>query len=299
MFMSERTVKANGIEIWTEAFGDPQDPPILLIMGAGAQGVLWPEDFCQRLVDGGRRVIRYDHRDTGQSTCFDFASQPYTLSDLARDAVGILDAYGIRRVHAVGASMGGMVGQILAIEHADRLLSLTSIMSTPGGGALASTVLGEGETAPSLPPPEPEFVAALQALLLNPPQTREERIARRLEVFRLTAGSLTPFDGDRLRPMLEREYDRTRNYEARNNHTLAVAREPDRRRALAGVSIPTLVIHGTEDPICPHAHGVATAEAIPGARLISIEKMGHELPPAAWPRIAEAILEHTAGSPAR
>ena len=297
--MAERLVKANGIDVWTEAFGDPGDPPVLLIMGAGAQGLLWPDGFCERLVVGHRYVIRYDHRDTGQSSFFDFTNEPYSLSDLARDAVGILDAYGLRRAHVVGASMGGMIGQILAIEHAQRILSLVSIMSTPGGGELASTVV-EGETpASSLPSPSPEFIAKLKSLLQNPPKTREERIERRLHIFRITAGSLAPFEENRLRELMEREHDRARNYLAKENHRLAVAAEPDRRPALAGVHLPVLVIHGTEDPICPYEHGVATAGAIPGAGLMPIEKMGHELPSAVWPRIADAILEHTATAATR
>ena len=124
-------VRANGIEIWAEDFGEPRNPAVLLVMGAGGQGILWPDEFCAALVAAGHYVIRYDNRDTGQSTCVEFAKAPYTLSDMARDAVGVLDAFGVERAHVMGASMGGMICQTLAIEHAGRLRSMTSIMSSP------------------------------------------------------------------------------------------------------------------------------------------------------------------------
>lgn len=290
--MSERKVKANGIEIWTEDFGLPGDPPILLVMGASAQGIFWDERFCQQLVAGPRHVIRYDNRDTGQSTCFDFEKDPYTLSDLAADAVGVLDAYGLDSAHLVGASMGGMIGQAVAIEYPSRIRTLTSIMSTPAGGAVAASTQGE-QVETDLPPPRPEVIEAGMEAVANPPKTREERIEARLKLFKLLSGTLQEYDEERGRQLFTREYDRARNYEAANNHTLAISSAPDRREALRTVSVPTLVIHGTEDPILPYEHGVATAEAIPGAELLTIEKMGHDLPESAWPRVVEAILRHT------
>lgn len=136
--MTERIIEANGITIWTESFGDPTDAPLLLIMGATAQGIYWPDDFCQALVEQSRFVIRYDNRDTGQSTCFDFATNPYTLDDLAADAIAVLDAYGIEQADIAGASMGGMITQTLMIQAPERVRSATLIMSSPlsGGGAM-------------------------------------------------------------------------------------------------------------------------------------------------------------------
>src|SRR2546423_177171 len=140
--MSERVVEANGIEIWTEDFGEPADPTVLLIMGASAQGIMWPEELCERLVEGGRHVIRYDNRDTGQSTCADFSQKTYTVKDMADDAVGVLDAYGVDRADVVGASMGGMIAQTVALEHPERVRSLTSIMSTPLAGSIILAIQG-------------------------------------------------------------------------------------------------------------------------------------------------------------
>ena len=290
--MAERIVKANGIEIWTEDFGDPSDPAVLLVMGASAQGIFWPDEFCDQIVAAGRYVIRFDNRDVGQSTCFDFATDPYTLPDMARDAVGVLDAYGIECAHVVGASMGGMICQTLAIEHPERVISFTSIMSSPGGGAVAQAIQG-GEAEAALPAPTQEVIEAAMASQLNPPTSREARIEQRLHLFRILSGSLAPYDEAEHRALFEHEHDRARNWDAQNNHGLAVAASSDRRAALSSVKAPALVIHGTEDPILPYEHGVATANAIPGCKLLTIEKMGHDMPEVAWPQIIGAIVEHT------
>jgi pimeloyl-ACP methyl ester carboxylesterase len=275
--MPERIVQANGIEIWTEALGNPADPPILLIMGSGGQGIHWEDGFCRLLVDGGRYVIRYDQRDTGQSAFFDFDKSPYTVSDLAADAIGLMDAYGFESSHVVGQSLGGMVAQAIAIEHPGRMRTLTSIMSTPGVPKRPATSHEEraSEAAP------------------GPPPTREEWIERRVEVTGRMSGSLVPYDEARRRALAVREAERVRNFDSNNNHGRAMAISPDRLVALGEVRVPTLVIHGTGDPAIPHSEGVATANAIPGAKLLTIEKLGHELPKAVWPEITEAILRHT------
>ena len=291
--MTERVVQANGIDIWTETFGDAANPTILLVMGATAQGILWPEEFCELLVRGGRHVIRYDNRDTGQSTTFDFAANPYTIADLARDAVGVLDAYGVDAAHAVGASMGGMIVQTLAIEHPTRVRTITSIMSSPGGAAVASGIAGDAEPV-ALPGPEPKVIEAMAAMMTNPPSTREERIAAGVAMSKALSGPLDPRSDDELREFEARVLDRATNPDAARNHGLAVMASPDRSAALADVTTPTLVIHGTADPILPFPHGEATAKAIPGATLLTIDGMGHDLPRAAWPTIVDAILEHTA-----
>ncbi len=294
--MAERTIQGNGIEIWTEDFGNTEHPPILLVMGASAQGILWTDDFIQPLVNSGRYVIRYDNRDTGQTTCFDFENQPYTLGDMARDAVAVLDAYGLRAAHLIGASMGGMIGQTVAIDHPDRILTLTSIMSTPGGSSVADAIGGTAPAGETLPGPSAELMEVVLKQQADPPQTREERIASKVELFRHLTGSLGPFDEPTYQELFEREYARARDWDAQNNHGLAIAASPDRRDALAGVTTPTLVIHGTEDPILPYEHGVATAKAIPGAELLSIAGMGHDLPAPALERITSAILRHTAAA---
>ena len=288
--MTERFIQSNRIEIWTEDFGEAGHPPILLIAGATAQGLMWRTAFCQQLADHNRYIIRYDHRDTGLSTCFDFAETPYTFADLADDAVGVLDAYNIAKAHIVGLSMGGMIGQTIAIEHPDRICSLVSICSSPGQNNKDAESTG---FAP-LPSPTSKYIALINDWRRSPPQTRQEHIDLRVRVFRTLAGSLVPFDEAGERQFCEQEYDRALNYVARTNHGLAAGASPDRRAALMKVATPTLVIHGTEDPVLPYAHGVATAEVIPNAKLMTIEGLGHELPAAIWPAVIEAIVSHTA-----
>ena len=291
--MTERVVTANGIRIWTEDFGREGDPSILLVMGASAQGIMWPDEFCEALATGGRHVIRYDNRDTGRSTCFDFAEQPYTLNDMAADAVGVLDAYGIGAAHVVGASMGGMIAQTVAINHPERVLTLTSIMSTPGGAAVARATQGEA-VDDALPGPDPKVIEALAGQLTNPPTTREERIEASVRLWRALTGTASDFDEAAVRAREAVVLDRATNIDAAMNHGLAIAASPDRDDALASVTAPTLVIHGTADPILPFPHGEATAKAVPGAQLMPLDGVGHDLPTRLLPTIAAAIISHTA-----
>ena len=245
-------------------------------MGAGAQGIRWPQELVDGLVDAGRHVIRYDNRDTGQSTCFDFATHPYTLDDLALDAVGVLDGYSIAAAHVVGASMGGMIVQTLMLKHRPRVRSATIIMSSPisgGGGDTTEFAMND------LPGPSEDVMARLM-VPSDPGDTPEAQIERRLGVYRLLKGSAEPFDAALQREVTRREVDRARDFSAANNHAVAVARSTprDRRPLLRSVEVPTLVVHGTEDPILPYAHGVSRAETIPGAELLTLERAGHDLP---------------------
>jgi pimeloyl-ACP methyl ester carboxylesterase len=288
--MADRMVKANGIEIWTEDFGSSTDPTILLIMGAAAQGIVWPDELCQALAAEHRHVIRYDNRDTGQSTLFDFSAEPYTVSDMAADAVGVLDAYSLRAAHVVGASMGGMIAQTIALEHPDRLLTLTSIMSTPLGRSLMAGMAGDGSGG--LPGPSQAVRTALAAMA-EPPTDDEQRVDRAVVLWRALSGTLDPFDERAVRAREKRILARARNIDAVLNHQLAMASSPDRTDRLGTITVPTLVIHGTADPILPFDHGEATAKAIPGAKLISVAGMGHELPPSSVPDIVDALVDHT------
>jgi pimeloyl-ACP methyl ester carboxylesterase len=291
--MPVQVVKANGIEVWCEDFGNPRDPALLLVMGAGGQAIHWPDDFCEALAARGRYVIRYDNRDTGQSTCFDFAACPYTLHDMALDAVGVLDAFGIERAHVVGASMGGMIAQTLAIEHPQRLLTITSVMSSPlARSATEGIFTGRGG---ALPGADPKVVELVLSQAAKPPRTPEERVAAAIAMWSVLAGTGEPFDEAEARAREERVFARAKSPDAANNHGLAIGASPDRTEALRGVATPTLVIHGADDPILPLAHGRATADAIPGARLLVIEGMGHDVPRGVRKRVADAIVEHTAG----
>lgn len=295
--MAERRVKSNGIELWSESFGRPEDPPLLLVMGASAQGLGWPEEFIDLLVAGGRYVIRYDHRDTGQSTCFDFQKNPYTLADLTADAVGVLDAYGIAKAHLVGASMGGLICQLMSIHYPERVLTLTSMLSTPlrtdVQESFLQALMGQAPTG-ALPPPAPRAIELYRALAVaSPPSNRQEAIDVQVKILRVVSGSGTPFDEQEYRRRVERMFDRARDINAAMNHGLVPSPTREQAEALGRVRVPALIIHGTDDPMFPPEHGVAAAKAIPGARLLMLEGLGHELPRPLHGEFARAILEHT------
>ena len=292
--MTERMVEANDIDIWTEDFGDPSHTPLLLIMGATASGIYWHEDFVQRLVERNRYVIRYDNRDTGQSTCFNFDQTPYTLDDMARDAVGVLDAYDIPSADVAGASMGGMIVQALALQHRSRINSATIIMSSPLSGGGEQPEL----SADDLPGPDPDWMARSMAIQMNPEETREARIEQRVQLFEMLTGNAEEFDTERQRSIATREADRANNFDAMNNHALAIgiSSPMDRRSGLSQIDVPALVIHGTEDPILPYAHGVSLAETIPGAKLLTLDRAGHEMPDMYVDEIVDSMIQISGAS---
>ena len=282
---------ANGIHIEYETFGDPTARPLLLIGGLADQLIHWDDDLCRDLSRRGHYVIRFDNRDAGLSTKFDQAgvanlgaltgreksSPPYTLDDMADDAVSLLDALGVRKAHICGASMGGMIAQTVAIRHPSRVLSLISIYSTTGNR--------------DLPPPKPEM---MKLLIAPAPPEREAYIEHMVALFKAMAGPGFAFDKAWTRRITARAYDRCFSPEGTGRQILAIMTQADRKKALASVTVPTLVIHGTDDPVVPVEAGIDTAEAIPGAHLMLIEGMGHDLPHGgAWPRIVEAIAAHT------
>jgi pimeloyl-ACP methyl ester carboxylesterase len=294
--MAERQVQSNGIELWTESFGEPGNPPLLLVMGASAQGILWPEELIDLLVAGGRYVIRYDHRDTGQSTCIDFQKNPYTLADMAEDALGVLDAYGLAAAHLVGASLGGMICQLVSILHPERVLSLTVMMSTPLRTRVVETFQQSFQgkaTVEALPPPAPRAIEVFMAGASNPPANRQQAIDFQVKMARALSGSVAPFDEQECRRVVERVFDRARDPAASANHGFVPSPTREQAEALERLRVPTLVIHGTDDPMFPPAHGVAAAERIPGARLLMLEGMGHDLPRPLFGEIARALLIHT------
>lgn len=290
------TVNANGIQIEYDNFGNPSCPPLLLIMGLGGQLIHWEEDFCRQLADKGLFIIRYDNRDAGLSTKFEAAGlpdmaellsarlqgrsieTPYTLEDMAADAAGLLDALNIKKAHICGSSMGGMIAQTLAIRHPARLLSLISIYSTTGD--------------PDLPPLQP---AALEALMTPPPADRQGYIEFNVKTMQAIAGSGFPYDAQFIRDISARAYDRAFYPPGVGRQMMAVMTQENRKPALASVTVPTLVIHGTADPLVPAAHGRDTANAIPGAQLLLVDGLGHELPriKEPWPQIIDAIAAHT------
>jgi pimeloyl-ACP methyl ester carboxylesterase len=279
--------QANGIEIEYEPFGDPRDAALLLIMGLGAQMLSWHDELCEMLAGAGFHVIRFDNRDSGLSTWMEEAGPPdmaaalagdvrpaYQLDDMASDAVGLLGALGIERAHIVGASMGGYIAQLVAINHPERAISLTSIMSGPGW---AESV-----------PPQPEGAAVL---MVRPARTRDERIAQALEIRRALIGPADPFDEAEEQARAERAIDRAYYPIGTGRQMLAVLASHARLEQLGKIRIPTLVIHGVSDVLVPVENGRLVAAAVPGARRLEVEGMGHDLPRRVWPQLVDAIAE--------
>ena len=290
------TIEVNDIEICYESFGPDDAPPLLLVMGLGAQMTLWSPGFVSELLELGFRVIRFDNRDVGLSTKSEGAppdvmalyaqslagqpvEAPYTLSTMAADAMGLLDALDIPAAHVVGASMGGMIAQVMAIEHPARVLSLTSIMSTTGA-------IDVGQ-------PDPQ---AIGALLTPPPADREGAIAATVTTSRIIAGSL--FDEDDARARATEAYDRCFNPSGPAFQIAAIAATGDRTERLRAVAVPTLIIHGREDSLVALSGGEATARAVPGADLLVLGRMGHDLPEVYLPQIADAIYGTALRNPA-
>jgi pimeloyl-ACP methyl ester carboxylesterase len=265
-------VRAGDVDLCADAFGEPGDPPMLLVMGMGFQLVHWPEELCRRLATEGFHVVRFDNRDAGEST--HLPGHRYTLEDMADDAAGLLDGLGLGSAHVVGASMGGMVAQVMAVRHPSRVRSLASLMSTTGRR-------GVGRTS----------VRVFRHLLARPPRTPQEAVDRRVRVFASIGSPGFEQDLDELRrvTVLALERDPDARGGRRRQHR-AVRAAGDRTAALAGVTVPTVVIHGTADRMCHPSGGRATATAVPGARLELVEGMGHDLPPGVWPRLVEAIV---------
>jgi pimeloyl-ACP methyl ester carboxylesterase len=276
-----RMVLANGVELCVQTFGDPASPAILLIGGAASSMDWWEDEFCVRLASAPRFVIRYDLRDTGQSVSYEPGAPPYSGPDLVTDAVGVLDALRVARAHVVGISMGGGIAQHIALDHADRVASLTLISTSPGGPDLPP-MSDELKTQFQEPPPEPDW------------SDRQAVVNYMVEDLRPYAGTL-PFDEEEMRALVERIVDRTVNIaSSMKNHWLLEGGEPVRPR-LGEIRAPTLVLHGTKDPLFPYGHAEALAAEIPGARLLPLEGVGHEMPPRpVWDQVVSAILDHTA-----
>lgn len=286
-----RATLSTGIELEYETFGSADDPAVLLVMGFTAQMIVWDDGFCQALADGGRHVIRFDNRDCGLSTKIDDAQVdiaavmsaalsrselpgvPYTLSDMGLDAIGLLDHLGIDRAHVVGASMGGMIVQTMAIEYPDRLFSVTSIMSTVG---------------------DPEYGAAapdaLAVLLAPPPPTRHEIIARSTDIA--VWASKRYFDRERVTDLAARTFDRSFYPQGAPRQLAAIYASGDRTELLPSVTTPMLVIHGLDDTLITPSGGRRTAELVPGAHLLEIADMGHDMPQPLWPLLVSAIIGH-------
>lgn len=281
---------ANGIEICHEEFGDTSHPAILLVNGYTSQMISWDERFCEMLASHGFRVIRFDNRDVGLTSktqgplpdlrppaqpggLFQLEGDPpYMLRDMAADGIGLLDVLGIERAHVVGMSMGGMIVQNMAIHFPQRVLSITSIMSTTGSPEV-------GRSTPE----------AIEGLLAVAPSERDANIEHGVKVTKIISGPL--WEESRARQRVARAYDRAYYPAGASFQMAAVVADGDRTQALAKISCPTLVIHGRVDPLITLSGGEATAAAIPGAELLVLDEMGHDLPPKLWPDITGAIAK--------
>jgi pimeloyl-ACP methyl ester carboxylesterase len=289
--MAETFCRVGDIELCYEEFGDPGDAALLLIMGLGTQMLGWDEQFCRELAGRGFHVIRYDNRDIGHSTILDSYPAPtlgqllrrdrraasYTLAEMAADGVGLLDHLGIERAHLVGASMGGMIAQTIAARRPEHVLSLTSIMASTG-----SRVSGQ----PAL--------RTYHRFLRPMPSDRAHYIDQAADLFRWIGSPGFDRDEAALRDLLGRMYDRGHNAAATGRQLAAILASGNRTEELRRITAPTLVIHGTKDRLVAPSGGRATARAIPGARLLMIDGMGHDLPRGAWPEMLDAIVENAA-----
>lgn len=280
----------SGLELAYEEQGD--GPPVVMIMGLGAQLVLWPQELVDAIAGAGFRAVRFDNRDIGQSAWFDHlgvpnnakllarrlaglsVEAPYTLSAMASDTVGLLDALGITRAHLVGASLGGMIAQTIAIEHPERVVSLTSIMSSAGNLAAFAV-----------------HPRALKQMLGKPPRNREEYVDRIVTLFRGHAGT-HPYDAARMAELAGQQYDRGYHPQGFARQFAAILASGSRVERLKAVTAPTLVLHGTHDPLVPISAGRLVAASVPGATFLPIEGMGHELPRPIWPQLTAAVTEH-------
>jgi pimeloyl-ACP methyl ester carboxylesterase len=290
--MSEKLCDiGGGITLCYETFGDPGDPAALLIMGLGTQMVSWQDDFCEQLAAHGLYVVRFDNRDIGRSTHLQgpppsllqllrySVSARYTLADMAQDAVGLMDDLAIDRAHVIGASMGGMIAQTLAARHPARVRSLVSMMSSTGGRWVGRPAL-----------------SSYAIFLRKAPTEREAFIEHATQLFAKIGSRGIPQDTEGVRKIAALSFDRELDRTGAGRQLAAIIASGDRTSELEGITTPTLVIHGTVDPLVSPSGGRATARAIPGAELTMIEGMGHDLPRVLWPRLIDAFTAHAAES---
>ncbi len=287
----ELTAPVGALELCYETFGSAQDPPLLLVMGLGSQMLLWDESFCEQLAARDFFVIRFDNRDIGRSTVLHDAPVPkqwqlvtrdvrgaaYSLDEMARDSVGLLDHLGLRAAHVVGASMGGMIAQLIAVNHPDRVLSLVSIMSTTGARRVGR--------------PQPRVALRL---LRRAPRDRDAYIEDHLETYRTIGSKGFDFEAEHKRERAGRCFDRGLHPAGSARQLAAIVAAPDRTTALGRLRVPTTVIHGDADPLVNVSGGRATARAIPDSELVILGGMGHDLPRELWPRIIDAIAANAA-----
>lgn len=285
-----------GLCLHSEAFGPPDGPALLLIMGAMNPGLFWPAPLCQALAAAGWRVLRYDHRDTGRSSTVDVARSPYTLDELTEDARAVLDAHGVDRAVVVGLSMGGYIAQLLALRHPLRVRALALVSTTADHRPYMDATLGRPVGRSTLPPPEVRFLDAVAAMARARPASPEAVLALQLDGWRAVHGGSLPFPEDLWRGLIVQAMAVTRDPAAGFHHAAAVDASPPRTDWLPAITLPARVIHGAHDPCLPLAHGRHLAAHLPRARLLVLD-MGHLLPPPLWPCLIEDITALASDAP--
>jgi pimeloyl-ACP methyl ester carboxylesterase len=281
--MTGITVHSGNAEIAVETFGEPTHPPVLLIMGAMASMLWWPEPFCAALAARGRYVIRYDNRDTGLSTAWPVGEPGYGFADMVGDAPAVLDALGIGAAHLVGMSMGGMIAQYMALRYPDRVLTLTAISTSPLG-------------IKNLPPVTEAYAKHSESGEALDWGNRADVIDFMMRDARALASTAHPHDAAAAKRLIERDIDRARCFASATNHFRLSGGAEEPELTAAEIGVPALVIHGTSDPILPVEHGLAFVKTVPNARWLPIEGGGHELHRDDWPAMTDAILSHTQSS---
>lgn len=272
---AQKVIKANELYFWTESFGNKKDSPLILIMGSGGQGLLWPQAFCEQLANRGYFVIRYDHRDTGLSSNIDYQKAPYTLADMAKDVTYILNGYNIKKAHIVGASMGGAIAMIFAADYPLQTQSLTLLATTSDMRATFDALEGIPSKS-KLSKPSEALMNFVRSNAINPPQTADEKMAAFLQNLKINAGSKIPLNEDLARELGIQAMVRMRNSESANNHFLAIKASYDlQRAALDKIKAPTKIIHGAQDPVFGLDHATSLKNAIPQSSLVIMNDLGH------------------------
>jgi pimeloyl-ACP methyl ester carboxylesterase len=284
----ERLVRTRGrLTLWTESFGSPADPAVLLVMGATAQGIAWPDRLCRLLAESGYRVIRYDHRDTGKSSKLDYDRSAYDLSDLAEDAADVITALALAPAHVIGQSVGGMVAQLLAVQDPHLVRSLVLLSGSPDANGDVHLLPATG-----LPGPRQPMLDHVAALTEDPPTTTPAKIEAAVAGWRVLVGPTAPFAEPYWRDLVERSMRRTENPDAAGHHLRALDRTPPFTDRITGIRVPTLVIHGKRDDVFPVEHGRALRRAITTARLLELDNLGHIFPPQWCSAVHALLLEH-------
>jgi pimeloyl-ACP methyl ester carboxylesterase len=281
-----RTVHVNGVDLRLQAHGDSADPVVLLISGAATTMDMWPGPCCEQLAAGGRYVVRYDLRDTGESTTYGAGGATYTFTDLVGDVVALLDELGVERAHLAGMSMGGSIAQVVALSWPDRVETITLVATSP-------VVAGERALPEMTTQDQAEFGAVPAPDWSDPDSVVDYLVGSE----RICAARTVPFDSEAIRATMRAVVDRSSDPAAMENHfSLDFTEQPG--WSLARIAAPTLAVHGDEDPVFPLPHGQALAAEIPGARLLVLPQVGHEVPPRCWDDLIDALLRHTAARPA-